>query len=144
MLLQNRIGAPEIFDVHTQLYLELPKGLRIFNRNLNTWIGGSENGDLMLHIERIEADEFEIPAILAEEDLDLFLCSINPPQVHTPWIQGVRMSGSYLNNPIEGYLSMVYTMNRTFYIVLVSTPKLPNTMNLKQHSLGIAKRIRPD
>ena len=136
--LKSRIGSKAIFDPTTKLNIQLPNGYKTFNRKPDTWIGGAEDGEVIVHVERLKGDPTEITTILAEGDLDLNLCSEGSIDHR---IQGIKVNGSASNLGIQGYLGMVEIVGKVAYLVLAASHAIGKQIDLKGLSLDIMSRI---
>lgn len=140
-IFQSKIGTSSIYEPNSRSFFQLPNGLKIFNRRENTWIGGSEDGQVIVHVERITQELNDIPTVLAEGDLDLFLCSDGPVESTESSIKEVQVNGSFANTPIKGYLAVVKIIGNVAYLVLTATKAISDQIDLKGISLDIIGRI---
>ena len=117
---RRRFGISAIFDRKTNTLVELPEDIKIYNRNEKTWMGGTDDGEVYVHIERITADQAEMPTILAEGDLDMFLCSTSDIEQQNGGIRGVNVSGSIGGTEVKGYLAQINILRKMGYLVLAA------------------------
>jgi len=139
--LRSKLGTSDIYDPGTQIYINLPAELKIFNRKANTWLGGTEDGDLIVHVERLSKDTEEIPTILAEGDLDLYLFSKGPIEIIDAHTKGVHVNGTFSQVSIHGYLALGRIKEKATYLVLMATKTSGEANRLKEISLDIVERF---
>ena len=139
--LKSKIGSSSIYDPETEMNIELPGGLKVFNRRNATWIGGTDDGEVMVHVERIQAEDDEVPTILAEGDLDIFLISEGQVEELNDTTKGIRVNGMYSKKPIKGYLSVVKVLGKVAYLVMTATKAIAGNIDLRLLSMDITGRI---
>lgn len=121
--------------------MDLPGGLRIFNSDSNTWLGGSEDGEILLHVERMPEDVIGIPNVFADGDLDLYLCSNGMVEAFSEQMKGVNVTGTFGSKPIQGYLTICKVIGVAMYVVLTAAKAVEETIDLRHLSLDITNRI---
>ncbi len=138
---KRRFGISSIFDRKTKTLIDLPDDIKIYHKNEKTWMGGSDDGEIYLHIERINNGEEEIPTILAEGDLDMFICSTNKTEIQGSNIRGVDVSGTIGGNDITGYLAKVNIFKKMSYLVLAACKGTVRDSKLRSMALSLIKSI---
>lgn len=139
--LKKRFGISSLFDRKTKTAVELPEDIKIFHKNEKTWMGGTEDGEIYVHIERIATEQKEIPTILAEGDLDLFLCSTGEAQQKGKGIKGVNVSGSIGGKEVTGYLAQINIFKKMGYLVLAACGNGSNPNQLQKLAMRLVGSI---
>ena len=140
-VLRSKIGTSIIFDEENQVRIDLPGGLKVFNRTAQIWIGGDISGDVLLVIERLSPYEKALPTVLAQGDLDLYLCSTGTIATEGVKIEGLAVAGSFGGKEIKGYLAAVELEPDSAYLILLARKGPESIMGLKEVVLEIATQI---
>lgn len=122
--LKNRLGTPYFNDATTNLQCALPEGLIIFSYTGRIWIGGSQQPNDLLYIERVPSDIQAVPTILADGDIDLTLVSVGPSEQLEAGAEGIRVAGNYRDKSFGGYLSLVPVSKADRYLVMIASTNL--------------------
>lgn len=115
-----KVGTSLLYDPQAEASVQLPDYLKIFHRTRRIWIGGSTDSRLYLLIERLNNPAGPIPTMLAEGDLDLYLCKSGAERMHGASLKGIPVSGSLSGASIEGYLAMLHSAAGHAYLVLIA------------------------
>lgn len=118
--LKSKLGQTHLLDPKTDLFLKLPEGFRIFAASGRFWIGGHQDEGYYLHIERLGREE-QIPTILAEGDLDMYITStgLKIEKINSA-VTGLKIAGSIGKQEVTGYLAKVDFSTTQSYIVMVA------------------------
>ncbi len=136
---KRKIGTPYFYDQQSNIEIKLPEGYLIFNYNRKTWLGGSTDGQQLMHIERVPTTNGQIPTILAEGDLDLFICSKGTKiETISDQVSGIEMEGEFSDQDIKGYLAMVDLLDGNSYLILVASIEKQVGRNERNLALNIA------
>lgn len=138
--LKNKLGQTHLMDPKTDLFLKLPEGFRIFASSGRFWIGGHQDEGYYLHIERLGIEE-QIPTILAEGDLDMYITStgLQVEKVDSA-VSGLKIAGSIGKTEVAGYLAKVDFSATQSYIVMVASESSENDQD-RSIALDICKQI---
>ena len=135
---KRKLGTPYFYDKVAGIEMKLPENYLIYNYNRKVWLGGSTDGTQLLHIERVSNTNGSIPTILAEGDLDLFICSTSSQiDIISNQIKGIEMEGTLSGTDIKGYLAMVDLRDESQYLVLIAG----NADSVVQQEKELAIRI---
>lgn len=140
-IFSSKLGSAEIYDSKTRLNFKLPNGLKIFNKKDDVWGGGSEDGAVLVHVERLKEPTDEIPTILADGNLDLYLASKGPAEEVDENIKQISVGGSYASKAIYGCLKMVKILGKVAYLVLTASKIIGEHIDLEGMSIDIIGRI---
>ena len=139
---KRKIGTPYFYDQQSGVEIKLPEGYLIYNYNRKTWLGGSTNGQQVMNIERIPTTNGQIPTILAEGDLDLFICSTGTKiEQISEQVTGIEMEGEFSGQDIKGYLAMVDLLDGNSYLILVASIEDQSIRNERNLALNIAASL---
>ena len=139
---RRRIGSPYFYDLQTGLEISLPKDYLIFNYHRKLWLGGSKDGYQLLLIERIPTQNAQIPNILAEGDLNLFICSTGTKiEKYSDQISGIEMEGTYHDIDIKGDLIIVNISDQYSYLILIAEQESNRQVNKKEKAMQIANAL---
>ncbi len=136
-----KAGSSNVYDPKAGLSLIIPSEFKIFQSNGKAWLGGSTDGQYYLHIERFSRAIEQLPTILAEGDLDLYLCSVKPIEAIGADIRGVEVSGSLAGQAITGYLAVINFSETLSYQVLIAGEQGHKADRLKSMVLEVIGRI---
>ena len=138
---KRRFGISAIFDRKTNTLLELPDDIKIYKRNEKTWMGGTDDGEVYVHIERIASEQQDIPTILAEDDLDMFLCSTSGIEEQPDGVRSVEVSGSIGGKEVKGYLAQSNLLSKMGYLVLTAGQRTTAPRQLQKLALRLINSI---
>lgn len=139
---KRKIGSPYFYDLQTGIEISLPKDYLIFNYHRKLWLGGSKDGNQLLLIERIPMQDAKIPNILAEGDLNLFICSTGTKiEQYSDKISGIEMEGTYNEIDIQGDLLIVNINKQHSYLILIAEQESKRQINKKEKAMQIANAL---
>ena len=134
----RKIGTPHIYDRTTGMEITLPEPFQIIHYHQKSWNGGSADGNQYLHIDRIKTGDGEVPTILAEGDLDLFLVSTGRPEQINAKTRGVEVAGTIGGKDVRGYIALTAYDQNFSYLVFVASLENRYTYKQKTSALAIA------
>ncbi len=137
---KNKLGSTHLMDPKTDLFLTVPQGFRLYAATGRFWIGGHQDSGEYLHIERISSRD-NIPTILAEGDLDMYLATKNHAEKLSDKLSGVWVSGTIGRNDIMGYLIKVEYSKTDSYLVLVARVKSDTIGSEKSLAIEIGQAM---
>lgn len=133
-----KVGTSLLYDPQAEASVQLPDYLKIFHRTRRIWIGGSTDSRLYLLIERFNNPAGSIPTMLAEGDLDLYLCKSGVERMHGASLKGIPVSGSLSDASIEGYLAMLHSSAGHAYLILIAGKERVRNAGYQQTVLDVA------
>ena len=140
--IHRKIGTPYIYDRATGLDICLPAPFQIIHYHQKSWNGGSIDGNQYLHIDRIKTREGEVPTIIAEGDLDMFLASTAQPEQIDDRTRGIEVAGTIGDQEVKGYI-VVSTYDETYsYLVFVAAREGRYSTKHRENAIAIAALMK--
>lgn len=139
--LHSRIGRSVIHDPVSGMTMTLPSDVLIHQGNGQIWLGSAADSRIFVYLTRIRQSSDELPTILAEGDLDMYLCSVGPSELQDGNRMMLSMAGTLGRRSIRGCLARSRPVGGYAYLVLTACLDTDETAELFETNRQLLRAI---